>query len=842
MVNNSIVEENKIFEIAIAALLHDIGKFYQRAVGNLKQMPPLVFNRASIILPPNGRGGNSHWHALWSDAFFEEYVDKNPFPKNLNKNNIRDCAVFHHRPDENNLLTHIITEADRIASGMERKEKDAEQDSDQSGLGKQEYRKTNLVNIFSKIDINIKNEDNIRPVKYQKLSKFNPANFAPLQSNSTDSEMPLIYNKLWQEFCVEYKTMAEKSFQSTEIYLMGLSSLLEKYTWAIPSSTIDEPDVSLYDHAMATSAVAACLYDYHKYNNSLNDKALIQNRKINSLRFIIGDLSGIQNCLFTLASEGARGLPKLLRGRSLRMQIIVQAAAQRILAQFNLPSTCIIQNAGGRFVIIAPFTNQDSQCQLLDELRQEFDEYIRDQYQGDLIFNLSLSEAFCANDLIYDKKNENESKDKIARTLGLIPQTAEFAKLNPLRGARDAIWKKNKWDKELGICKSCGKRPAITQDNLNNQSQCKACHSETKLGRDFPKSKALIIDNIAKPLDEIFGLNVALPSKLDDEKLIKGWQFNYDENTNYPFGKKFLQAYVPTYNENNLNDENLIKLRTEDDDAAKIGDILTFEEIASFAKGVKHLAILKADVDRLGQIFAKGLGDNKSLARIASLSRMLDAFFNGKLPEILKNQFPNIYTVYAGGDDLLLLGPWNEVLKFATVLNQEFTKHVGNNHNITISAGISLFSPNTPISRAAHDAEERLKKAKEDGRNRIHVFNAIEDDALTWSQYAKIMSKGNELDKHIRDNNISSSLLHKLLFFEKQRQLSKNNVNFADWKAKLGYLLWRLFPDKKDKDKNQSIRNFILDIMGITHDFKFENEQFSTRAAIAYAIYLNRGN
>ncbi|HNN56170.1 MAG TPA: hypothetical protein PKG84_07500, partial [Novosphingobium sp.] len=40
----------------------------------------------------------------------------------------------------------------------------------------------------------------------------------------------------------------------------GLLSLSERFTFAIPSSTVDVPDVSLHDHNRTVAAIAACLH------------------------------------------------------------------------------------------------------------------------------------------------------------------------------------------------------------------------------------------------------------------------------------------------------------------------------------------------------------------------------------------------------------------------------------------------------------------------------------------------------------------------------------------------------------------------------------------------------
>ena len=94
-------------------------------------------------------------------------------------------------------------------------------------------------------------------------------------------------------------------------------------------------------------------------------------------------------------------------------------------------------------------------------------------------------------------------------------------------------------------------------------------------------------------------------------------------------------------------------------------------------KGFEALGILKADVDNLGTIFSFGI-KNKTISKVASLSRQLNYFFSLYLPYLLKNnkKYKNIYTVFAGGDDLFLIGPWNIIIDFSKELNEEFRLYV----------------------------------------------------------------------------------------------------------------------------------------------------------------------
>src|SRR5271165_1764901 len=145
-------------EVTLGAFLHDIGKFSQRAFAKPAVLSPEVRARESDVLP-SFQGRSSHWHALWTDFFFNEVVERNPLPRAVDRRWVRDCAVYHHKPLQDGVgvphgsVTWLIAEADRIASGMERKQRDEGEDADPAGMGGERYRKTLLSSVFANIGI-----------------------------------------------------------------------------------------------------------------------------------------------------------------------------------------------------------------------------------------------------------------------------------------------------------------------------------------------------------------------------------------------------------------------------------------------------------------------------------------------------------------------------------------------------------------------------------------------------------------------------------------------------------------------------------------------------------------
>ena len=115
------------------------------------------------------------------------------------------------------------------------------------------------------------------------------------------------------------------------------------------------------------------------------------------------------------------------------------------------------------------------------------------------------------------------------------------------------------------------------------------------------------------------------------------------------------------------------------------------------------LGHLKGDVDNLGSIFVFGLvGANQNyntIGRLVALSRLMDLFYSGWVHRTLESEYQHCYTVFSGGDDFYLIGPWNEIIEFSKRLQSEFLKYTGNNHNMTVSMGVHFSKPKEPIPK-----------------------------------------------------------------------------------------------------------------------------------------------
>ena len=133
--------------IVLAALLHDMGKFMQRAEVSLSAQSK---NMERTICPVY-QGRYSHQHVLWTNEFFEQYYRSSKYPQfyqlSEQKDNLANLASYHHRTETP--LQMIIHEADCLSSGMDRLQKDVEDEI----TGNNGYKKTRLNSIFEKVNL-----------------------------------------------------------------------------------------------------------------------------------------------------------------------------------------------------------------------------------------------------------------------------------------------------------------------------------------------------------------------------------------------------------------------------------------------------------------------------------------------------------------------------------------------------------------------------------------------------------------------------------------------------------------------------------------------------------------
>jgi CRISPR-associated protein Csm1 len=119
------------------------------------------------------------------------------------------------------------------------------------------------------------------------------------------------------------------------------------------------------------------------------------------------------------------------------------------------------------------------------------------------------------------------------------------------------------------------------------------------------------------------------------------------------------------------------------------------------------------DVDGLGRTFSEGVPD-LTLPKLSALSGALERFFGGYLNTLVREQSVNdLYVIYAGGDDLFIVGAWHHLPDLAEVICNAFKAFSGSNPALSLSGGLTLEDAKFPLYRAAERAGQAEHKAKD---------------------------------------------------------------------------------------------------------------------------------
>lgn len=778
------------------ALLHDIGKVCYRAMKKR-------INHSKL-------GGD----------FLEQYLKLNEETERL-----LNCVRYHHKDylqkaklDKND-LAYIVYEADNIASGMDRRENEGEE----KGFDP----KLNLDSIFSVFysdkEIQVANK---YPLIYKDINKaFNyPRKDISL---ATNSNYEALLNKIKSHFITK---------DISQISINQLLQILEEGFSYVPSSTnrAEVCDISLYVHSKITSAVASCMklyfdeqqiQDYKKYCFNSGNK-IFRNEKIYLL--VSGDISGIQDFIYTIPSKGAL---KTLRGRSLYIDLLLEEFIDEYLEQIGLSRANVLYSGGGHFYILAP--NIEDIKKSIDKLQAKMNRWLMENIGINLYLAIGTAEC-SANNLMKSEAQGNlfaivNKKLKDDKTIRYSKDEDFLEHIFNVEKEKDTA------KKECNICHNLVDK--LWKYNSDEEIACEFCLNLYKLGQDILTQDLVFVISEEK-IDggiKIFGKDKDLymyAVNIEDIDMFKGKILRIYSKNNLLENDLAIRLYLADYSAKNENDE-----------------VMTFDDLAKSScktdKGIKRLGVLRLDIDDLGIAFSSGFVSDKdkiednlryaTLSRYADLSKDISMFFKVAINKICagdltgcvdfeekvfnifgiaKAQKRKVNIIYAGGDDLFLVGAWDEVLEVAIDINRAFKQFT--NGKLTLSAGMAMFSPTYPISKMAEIAGllVQMSKNRKD-KNSIALFgmetNLKANGQLeckhiyTWADFemkvckekmnyllARLSFDGDKFNKL----SVGKSLIYRLMDLIQLTDEDKLNI------ARFAYVLARM-QSKQDKDEQK---------------------------------------
>ena len=734
-------ERKEYQTVVLAALLHDVGKFLGRSQPQLLEKDQHPKFSADFVSAFSEVFSQVSDVSLLHDLVQHQHKDK--------RSSTADFLVQTIEDKHARTLATLVSIADTLSSSEQGEA--AEQGQD--------YWKTPLTSALERLN---RVGDYPPHLRYHAkpldrpdcLGMVFPREFASYEQDELNGHI--------KEFGHDYSQLFLKSKRGPvdttdfDCLISHLSNVLCKYTWCIPSSMQELiPDVSLFDHLRSTAAIASSLYLYHSKSGPLKESEVIRT-DIKRFCLVVGDLSGIQNYIFDVASVGAGGgVARRLRARSLFVQLCSEIASHLILHKLNVPiAVHNIMSSGGRFYLLLP--NLPETTRSVQEVQHVADTWFKQELNGELALNLAYAE--------FGDEGFKAGESRESGFSQVLEKAAANLNLRKKHRFAEALSSSTHWSEEAfpidasyegkGTCHSCRKFP-VAKNEL-----CSHCLLDQVVGAILPNARYLAFFDSQAGKIPLLGYSVtpleslgATPRASSPHKPYLVMKLNdpdLSELGSYSAGPKYLATFT-------VRPDNCEICTSEK------SSIATFECIAKRSDGVPLLGFLKADVDRLGESFIFGLRSESvsvdTISRISTLSRMLDLFFAGWVENLTSSG--DFYTVFSGGDDMFLIGPWDKILRLAEKLKDDLATFTGN-PILTLSAGVVIARHDYPIASAAEAANGALRKSKLEGRNRITILGTT----LTWSDWDKIGSEWEYLGPLTNDTSkVSSAFLHNLLRF-----------------------------------------------------------------------------
>lgn len=826
--------------VALAAFLHDLGKFAERArITEAHQKDADGNQRRDLnvqLYCPKYNERHTHIHAAYTAIGFdllEQHMpdlvgdDMTPFKPWKDRNaddSLINAAAMHHKQDT--FLQWVVATADRVASGFERskfEEYNATPDDETKPLNHYTTRQLTLLEQvrLGKDDTppqaaDLKYRYALQPLTVHSLFPQKAEACQPKDNKAAQAE----YRQLWQDFRVGLEFIPKSHRGNLPLWLDHFDTLWQVFTHAIPSATVStvnkdiKPDVSLYDHSKTTAALAVALWRYHQERGQETGK--LDDWDTNKFLLVQGDFFGIQDFIFASGGETRKRAAKLLRGRSFYVSLLMECAALKIMEALSLPATSQVTNAAGKFLIVVPHTPET--IRKLEAVQQELNAWFLAHTFGQSGVGLAWLPAAC-NDFTHDRfaglmKRLFEQLERVKlRRFDLCAESAPAV----FAGFLDAF------DNDKGVCAIDGRSPGVVK--LEDKWISRLAADQIKVGENLTKFKRLLLtrhdlnhNTLKLP---IFGFHVSFTKSADisgmfgqlarEARLLRVVDFVLPEAADKPlwngYARRAINAWVPRFTPADFDtfdkytDTDEIYEKTE-------GEAKTFNHLADEDQwmdeqgkwiGISALATLKGDVDNLGIIFQRGIGA-PSFAKMAALSRQMNAFFSLWLPHLCQTEFPNTYTVFAGGDDFFLIGPWRTTMKLAQRMRSEFKRYVAENPDVHFSAGLSITKPGLPINYLADIAESALDegKAHNPKNEAIPPKNAVTcfKQAASWDDFDDLLMCAARLNDVRKDFELSTGYLYGLLHLT-DLAADRSKPENAVWYSRFAYRTYRMLETRR---------------------------------------------
>ena len=525
-------------------------------------------------------------------------------------------------------------------------------------------------------------------------------------------------------------------------------ALIEKYGTFLPISP-QVPHISFYDAVKSAAAVHDCL----ECPQADTDKPFL---------LVSGDFSGIQEAIYTIASGGAL---KTLRARSFMLELLTEHIIYEIGQATGCGRYSLIFSGGGGFSLLVPNTNDNQKA--IGEFIKIVNNWMLEQFGLQLFLAVHcepLDKEHLKGDLfknVWESMADQMAKQKQRKFWDTSGFEGLFCPEMPKQLTnQEACWITHRDD--LPDCEMTD-----WDDDPNEEGETrrvsKLAYRLWELGDRLTEFKYIF--RISSPTDDFKRGTLLFPThdgcraeyqttsdlaQIRDYEarwFVNSWDIeSYKDNKTFPF---LFGRYVKSVADLPVKVQEHEKEEYQRDHEKQMprpeGMTASFSGLAKAAQGIDLIGCLRMDVDNFGDLFSGELVKS-GIAALSNLSRSMNLFFKGYLNEICgmnlgvlaKDEYPLDITqkkvsrtekdyryvsiVYAGGDDLFIVGAWDDVAEVAFDINTCFREFSCWNPNVHLSGGVTLHKPKFPLYQMANMAKNAEKVAKAKDKESLSLF------------------------------------------------------------------------------------------------------------------------
>lgn len=504
-----------------------------------------------------------------------------------------------------------------------------------------------------------------------------------------------------------------------------------------------------------------------RYNTRFSGYSLPANS--NKFAVISGSLSHIQRFIYDTSSQGAL---KNLRGRSFYLSLLARAIADSILNRLNLSQESVLYNSGGTFCIIAPSAHGkiDEVNSLIKSIKTSVANLMHSDMVNISVIEVNRYELECDCQTVFDRLFSKRHRDKFS-------------------------------------------------PHGNNENY------ESLFTANLPY-KSASYEDIGSKLSDITAI-FASHQKMQFKNAL---EVKFEQ-----LGVYYYLGRTEEFAKGDNGEGYLLLIN--DEQAPANCDITVYREyiagngtransfenlFVSEASSHERLAVLRMDVDNLGALLRLSMNNRDALSEYAKFSQQLDAYFKQEINKMWQEKYSGTTVIiYAGGDDLFIVGEWENALAFMREINMKF-KHFFSDKSMSLSGGVSFVRQKYPIIRAAEMSaeEETIAKSFEFNgtqKNAISLFQT----PLRWEfEYKWIMEYQDALLTLINYDYIDKSFIQHIMRIGE-------NVRYVNGKIEPIRYIWLAAYDlsrmakRKGGEGEKFIKRCIADMMsGRTLDGK----------------------